>query len=115
MADQIELRIAETIYQEGTGFTVTADFRTRATAAASTPTSVKYRVDCLTTGKELASLATVAASSSVNISITPAHNAIQNDGNEYEVKQLTVVADEGLTTQQRETVRWRVRNLYGSP
>jgi hypothetical protein len=31
------------------------------------------------------------------------------------VKQLTVMADEGLATQFREIVRWRVENLYGSP
>jgi hypothetical protein len=38
-----------------------------------------------------------------------------NDCNEQEIKQLTVMTDEGLSTQHRDAVQWRVDNLYGSP
>jgi hypothetical protein len=58
---------------------------------------------------------TVSPASSFTLAITGAYNAILNDSNELEVKQLTVMADEGLATQFREIVRWRVDNLYGSP
>lgn len=113
--DQIEILIPKTVIQEGSAFTATVEFRTRSTAAAATPTNVYYRVDCLTTSTELQALTSVAAASSVSVSITPTMNAIQSDANDYEMKQLTIVADDGLATQQRKTVVWRVANLYGSP
>ena len=115
MADQIALSIPETRFKEGSAFTATANFRTRSTGAASTPTTIHYRLDCLTTCTELADWTSVSAASSASISVTGTHNAIQNTGNDYERKQLTVVADRGLATQQTESVEWRVDNLYGSP
>jgi hypothetical protein len=114
-ADQIAISLPETRYNEGSAFTATVYFRTRSTAAATTPTSIKYRIDCLTSGTELADWTTVSAASSVSISITATHNAIQNDGNGHEIKQLTVASDYGLSTQHVEAVSWRVENLYGSP
>lgn len=114
-ADQIAIRIAKTAVKEGSAFDATVNFRTRSTAAAATPTNIKYRLDCLTTRKELLDWTTVSAASSVTISITGAQNAIQSDCNDFETKQLTVVSDDGLSTQYRETKRWTVENLYGSP
>lgn len=115
MADQIEILLPETRYMEGSAFTATAYLRTRATAAASIPTSLQYRIDCLSTGTELADWTTVAAASSASIAITGTHNAIQNDNNDYEIKQLTIMTDEGLATQCRARKTWRIENLYGSP
>ena len=115
MADQIAIQLPKTRFKEGSAFTATADFRTRSTAAAATPTTIHYRVDCLTTGVELADWTSVSAASNVSISITGTHNAIQNDCNRYETKQLTIMADQDLSTQHRETIIWRVENLYGSP
>lgn len=113
--DQIALQIQETRWNEGSAFSITANFRTRSTGAADTPTNVYWRLDCLTTGAELADWTSASAASSVTLSITPTHNAIQNDGNDYEVKQLTVAADYGLSTQYVEAIQWRVDNLFGSP
>jgi hypothetical protein len=115
MADQIALSVPKKRWMEGSAFTATADFRTRSTAAASTPTTIHYRIDCLTSGKEIADWTSVSAASSASISITGAHNAIQSDANDYEIKQLTVVADKDLATQHRERILWTVENLYGSP
>jgi hypothetical protein len=115
MADQIAIRIPKTLWQEGSAFDASVNFRLRSTAAASIPTSIKYRLDCLTTKREVLDWTTVSASAAVTISITGAQNAIQNDCNDYEVKQLTVMADDGLATQHRVTKRYRVENLYGSP
>jgi hypothetical protein len=115
VADQIELVIPRPVVQEGSSFTATAAFRTRSTSAASTPTTIKYRVDCLSTETELAGWTTVTPASSVSIAITGTHNATQSDANDVETKQLTVMADEGLDTQVRQAVRWRVENLFGSP
>jgi hypothetical protein len=47
--------------------------------------------------------------------VTGTHNVIQDDDNDYEWKQVTVMVDEGLSTQHRQTCRYRVENLYGSP
>jgi hypothetical protein len=113
--DQIAISIPRTTWQEGSAFTATAYCRTRASAAAATPTTLKYRIDCLTTGREIADWTTLSAASSASISVTGAHNAIQDDSNDSEVRQLTVMADDGLSTQHRGSVRWRVENLYGSP
>lgn len=115
MADQIALRVPRDTWKEGSAFTATANFRTRSTAAASTPTTIHYRVDCLTTGQQIADDTSVSAASSASIAITGTHNAILDDANEAEVKQLTVTADQGLSTQHRESITWRVENLYGSP
>ena len=113
--DQIAITVPRTTWQEGSAFTATAYCRTRASAAAATPTTLKYRIDCLTTGNEIADWTSVTAASSASISVTGTHNAIQSDANDREVKQMTVMADDGLSTQHRGTVRWTVENLYGSP
>ena len=113
--DQIAISIPDPRWKEGSAFTATIYLRNRATAAATTPTTLKYRIDCLTTGTELADWTTISAASSASISITATHNAIQNDGNATERKQLTIMTDEGLSTQYREIATWLVENLFGSP
>lgn len=115
MADQIAIVIPKTRWKEGSAFTAKARFRNRSDASADTPSTVKYRVDCLTTCTQLADWTTVSAASEVSISITATHNAIQDDCNAYEIKQLTVASDFEAADQCRETIEWRVENLYGSP
>lgn len=113
MADQIEIQIAKTRWQEGTGFTATAYFRNRADSSADTPASIKYRIDCLTTGRAIKDWTTVTPGTSVEIAVTGSENAIQDDCNDYEVKQLTVQSDAGASDQCRGRKTWRVENLYG--
>lgn len=115
MADQIAIQLPRSQWKEGSAFTVTAYFRTRSTAAADTPTTIHYRLDCLSTGTELADWTSVSVAGNISISITGTHNAIQSDANRYEKKQLTIMADQDLSTQHRESVTWQVSNLYGSP
>lgn len=115
MADQIAIRIPKTNWQEGSAFTASVDFRTRSTGAASTPTTIHYRLDCVTTQRELLAWTSVSAASSVSLAITGAQNAIQSDCNDYEWKQLTVKVDDGLSTQHVDVKKWRIGNLYGSP
>jgi hypothetical protein len=116
MADQIAIRIPRSDWREGSAFTASVNFRTRSSSAASTPTTIKYRVDCLTTGREVLDWTEITpAAASASIAVTGAYNAILDDANDAEVKQLTVMADDGLATQHRESARWRVENLYGSP
>ena len=95
--------------------TAIAYFRDRATKAATTPTTVQYRLDCLTTCTAIADWTSATPGTSVSISVTGTQNDILADSNPTEVKQLTVMADEGLVTQYLQSVRWKVENLYGSP
>lgn len=113
MTDQIAIQIPRPRVKEGSAFTATAYFRDRATAAADAPTAVKYRVDCLTTGKVLADWTTVSAAASVSIPLTATHNAIQSQCNRYEVRQLTVAADPDTAEQARESVTYEVENIRG--
>lgn len=113
MADQIEVQIPKTRWEEGSGFTAVASFRDRATAAADTPATVKYRLDCLTTGQTILDWTTVSPGSSVSIPITGAQNNILDDSNDYEIKQLTVESDVGSSDQCRGRKTWRVENIYG--
>lgn len=113
MADQIAIQIPKTRWFEGSAFTATAYFRTRSTAAADTPDAVKYRIDCLTTGKVIQDWATVSPDESVSINITAAHNAIQCDSNRTERKQLTVSSDPDASDQHRGVVVWKVENIHG--
>lgn len=113
MTDQVAIVLPRLSFREGSAFTATAYFRDRATAAASTPTNIKYRVDCLSTGTQLQDWTTVSPSTSASISITATHNTIQADANDYETRQLTVAADYGLATQVVETAQWTVGNVYG--
>ena len=113
-ADMIAIQIPKSRWTEESAFIATAYFRLRSTAAAVTPTTVKYRIDCLKTGKELADWTTVSAASNVSIAITMTHNKIQDDGNRSERKQLIVEADSDLATQHRDKIVWIVENLQGT-
>ena len=113
LADQVEIQIPKTKVVEETSFPATAYFRTRTTKSASTPTTVHYRVDCLTTGKELQAWATVVAAANVSITMTTVFNEIQDDASRLERKRLTVQADQGLSTQINGSVTWEVRNIQG--
>lgn len=113
--DHIAFQLPNPRVKEGSAFPLPVYLRLRSTAAAATPSTIHYRIDCLTTGTEIADWTTVSAASNFTIAVTATHNAIQSDGNRYERKQLTVMTDQDLSTQHRESVEWRVDNLYGSP
>ena len=95
--------------QEGSSFDATAYFRVAGVASAST--TAKYRVDCLTTGKELQDWTTLTPAVSITIPITATFNAIQWQSNRTEKKQLIVASDPGETDQTRDKVIWVVENI----
>lgn len=97
--------------KEGSSFTATAYFRNGATGEA--PTTAKYRVDCLTTGKELTGWTSLSVAASINITVTATENAIQDQSSRVERKQLTVASDPDTSTQTRDSVEWFVENIRG--
>ena len=109
---EIFIQIPSLTIKEGSSFNATAYFRSG--DAASAPTTARYRVDCLTTGKILqdwASIATPAANNT--IAMTATFNAIQNQNNRSEIKQLTVETEEGTDAQTRESLTYLVENIRG--
>ena len=96
---------------EDSSFTATAYGRNASTDAAEAPTTAKYRVDCITTGVTLQDWTTLSVSTSMPISITSTFNAIQDNSNRFEKKQLTVAANPDTATQYRAVVTWKVENI----
>lgn len=111
--DQVSIVLPRPIFREDSAFSATVYFRDRATQAASVPTNIKYRLDCLTTGYAILDWTTVSAASSATISVTAAQNAILDESNSYENKRLTVAGDYGLSTQVTEFATYQVTNLSG--
>ena len=111
MSDQVEIQIPKTVVTEEDTFPAVAYFRTRATKLATAPTTIRYRVDDLKTGKILTDWTTVSAAANVTITITAANNEIQDESSRLERKQLIVQADSGLSTQVNGRVLWKVRNV----
>ena len=114
MADQIEIQMPQSIVAEETTFTVTSYHRTRASRAASAPTTVHYRLDCLATKTEILDWTVVSAPAASNsIVITSAQNQILDDAHPRERKQITIKLDSGLSTQVIRAKTWTVSNLEG--
>src|SRR5688500_4626990 len=101
MADQVSIQIAEPVVTAGSAVTATVNFRTRSTAAASTPTSIRYKVDCLTNKRTLVEWTSVSAASSASITVPGTSNGTIDSGNDLETRQITVISDYGLSTQVR--------------
>jgi len=111
--DQVEIQLPKTRVKEGDNFTATVYFRTRATKAAATPTTVRYKVDCLKTRQTVLDWTSVSPASSVSLTIPATVNAIQDDTNDIERKQILVQADAGLSTQSTGRTIYQVENIYG--
>jgi hypothetical protein len=107
-------RLTRKEISEGSAFTVTVKFWDDSAEdwVASTPTSIRYRIDGAN-DTQILGWTSVSAASSVNITLTAANNAIVDNNQDSEGKVLTVERDNGLSTQYRGTYRYDVRNLVG--
>ncbi len=102
---------APQIVNEKTTIWVTVAFQDR-TGVATTPSSATYRIDCLTSGAAiLASTAVSGLSSSTEIEVTSAQNAIQVSANPEEFRRMTVTANYGTGDVMVEEFDWIVKNL----
>jgi hypothetical protein len=82
--------------------------------AVEAPTTLKYRVDCQTTRTALVPWTTVTADVVTVVPVSGATNMIQDDRDAEEIKVMTVMTDEGLSTQLTSEYAWSVVNLYGA-
>lgn len=100
---------------ESSALTITAKVWDDSTEVwtAQVPTTLKYRIDCLDSGAQVLDWTSITADDVSTLSVTGAQNAIQNDCNEFERKQLTLMANSGLDTQYQDSFTWTVKNLSG--
>lgn len=114
MCDQVEVQIPQTVVQEETTFDVTAYFRNRAAKTTCTPTTIHYRIDCLTTKSTVRDWTSVGSPAGANdITITSTDNKIIDTLSNVERKQIIVQGDRGLSTQITGKSAWTVNNLRG--
>ncbi len=100
----------ERVNEQSTAY-VTAAFRDK-TGAAATPTAISYRIDDVATGQEIRDdTAITPAASTVEITLTPADNAIVSATRPIEVHALTVTATYGDADAVRGVYLFEVANL----
>jgi hypothetical protein len=105
---------------EGSAFTAIASFFDDSSDvwSASTPTTAKYRIDLTDTDpscwREVLAWTTLTPSTSISIPITASNNAMQETCAPYEPRQITVKANDGLSTQYEATYRYQLTNLAGT-
>lgn len=99
-------------YNEGQSFTATFKFFD-SDWTPSSPTTLRYRIDCLTTKTTVRDWTTGTPGASVDIEVSPDDNEIQNTLNRRERKQMVVQTNYGTSTQGVETKDWDVLNLQG--
>lgn len=114
MADHVVVRLPKTRWPEETTFTATLNFRDLATDSASVPTTIHYRVNCLSTRTTLQDWTQVTSpAAEKTVTITAANNTIQDKSKDREYRQIIVQADQGLATQATGTGYWWVDNFQG--
>ena len=99
-------------YNEGQSFTATFKFFD-SNYVPSSPTTLRYRIDCLTSGVVVKDWTVVTAAQSVDIEVSPDDNAIQNTSSLLERKQMVAQSNYETATQSVETKEWNVKNLQG--
>lgn len=80
--------------------------------SSSIPTTLKYRVDDAS-GTAITGWTSLTPESITEIPIPAATNAILDDSKPYEDRLVTLMTDEGLSTQKVYEQRYRVVNLGG--
>lgn len=98
------------VVNEGSTSYLSVSFKDKAGALAA-PASLTYSLHCLTTGAALRNDVALSPASQVEITLTPADNAILNPGNQYETRLVTVKAGYGAADALQEEYEYQVKNL----
>lgn len=84
------------------------------TGALAAPTAVTYRIDCLTTGVVVRNDTAIGAGSTIEITLTPTDNAMQNQDNVTEHRRVTVIGQYGGSGDQVvKGYDYILRNMVG--
>jgi hypothetical protein len=101
--------MATVIVKEGDGHTARVTWKD-GDGNAVTPTTSRYRVDCLTSGNSPLIWQSLSSASTITIAIPGTANVIQSSANETETKQITVQADYGTINQKTVVAEYVVQN-----
>jgi hypothetical protein len=82
-------------------------------AQLATPITLRYRIDCESTGRELTGWTDVDAASTTSIVIPATVNVIQVRSNSFELKTVTVEANSGTDNAYNDAFTYRVKNQLG--
>lgn len=99
----------DTLNEGSTGY-LTVAF-TDKDGAAATPSTVSYRIDCMTNGQEVKDDTAVTPASSVKIELGAADNAIIDQANPFEKRIVTVTADYGVDDACVDEFIYAVKNM----
>jgi hypothetical protein len=105
---------------ERSAFTATANFYddTASPWSTSIPTSAKYRIDAIgnnpACSTAIVDWTALSAAASISIPVTSANNALIDSCRSTERHQLTVKANDALSTQVEEAFVFDVVNLAGT-
>jgi len=100
---------------EGTSSWLTVTFKDKAGVLAA-PSTLTYRIDCMTTGAAILAETTLAGpGSSVELHIPDELNAIQSPANALEYRRVTVVAVYGGGDQITSFYDYIITNLSFVP
>lgn len=113
MIDQIVFFQRKDHIRESSQHTLDVKFKQRSDASLQVPTNIRYRIDDLTTGVAVLDWTSVSADDEITLTITPTQNAMQDQCNRKEVREVVVAADYGLSTQYLGSVTYEVENLRG--
>jgi hypothetical protein len=79
--------------------------------AQEAPSSLTYRIDCLTNGQEVKGDTALTPGGSVEITLSAADNAIISQTNGVETRVVTVEASYGASDGLKAEYKYNVRNL----
>jgi hypothetical protein len=99
-------------YNEGQSATLTFVFADEDDEVTE-PTTARYRIDCLTTGRVVRDWTTLTVATSVEVAITPDDTAILVNRNPSERKQVVVQSNYGTDEQAVAYSEFTVKNLQG--
>lgn len=101
---------------EASSGTLTIEFLDEAGLPAA-PSSISYRIDCVTSGTEIRDDTAIAPASVVDLGLTPEDTRIVTQSNRIERRRVTLVAMFGPGDQLTQDYEYSVRNLnyYAGP
>lgn len=99
-----------TSINEATTSYVSASFK-NAAGALEAPSSVVYRIDCLTNKQQILDWTATSAASSITITVSALQNAIINQRHPSEQRYITIKATYAGSEQVTEEYHYEVVNL----
>jgi len=79
--------------------------------ALEAPSSASYRIDCLTNGQEVRGDTALTPGATIEITLSPADNAIIDQDNEVERRLVTVTGTYGASDTIHQEYEYNVKNL----